>query len=234
MTGGGPSARDGVLGRIRRALGAADDAASRRHSIAERLEAHPRGPSVARGQGDLAHRTALFLAKAEEAAATVAVLRSPDEIPEAVAAYLRDRNLPATVRLAPDATLVTLPWSSAPTVAVTQGPTDGSDTTSLTGCIAGIAETGTLMLASGETMPVGLAFLPENHIVVLRKDQLVAGLEEAWDMLRAARGPNSKSGAPWPRAINFITGPSRSADIEQTLQMGAHGPKRLHILLIDG
>jgi L-lactate dehydrogenase complex protein LldG len=88
------------------------------------------------------------------------------------------------------------------------------------------------MLASGADNPTGLAFLPETHMVVLRRDQLVAGLEDAWDMLRAARGPGG-SGS-WPRAVNFVTGPSRSADIEQTLQMGAHGPKRLHILLIDG
>jgi L-lactate dehydrogenase complex protein LldG len=61
----------------------------------------------------------------------------------------------------------------------------------------------------------------------MRKAQIAGTLEAAFDRLRAVHGN------AMPRAINFVTGPSRSADIEQTLQMGAHGPKRLHILLLD-
>jgi L-lactate dehydrogenase complex protein LldG len=224
-------ARDTVLAGIRRALGIAtqDD---RTGTVERRLADHPRGPRVARTEGSEATQRALFIAKVEEAAATIAELRSLDEVPAAIADYLRARNLPPMLRIAPDPSLEGLPWSNAPMLTVTSGASDGKDPVSLTGCAAGIAETGTLMLVSGADNPTGLAFLPETHVVIVRRSQLVGGLEDAWDRLRAARGPGG--GETWPRAVNFITGPSRSGDIEQTLQMGAHGPKQLHVLLVDG
>ena len=225
------SARDTMLAGIRRAIGAgADD--DRAATIKRRIADHPRGPAVARTDGDADAKRALFIAKVEEAAATIAELRSLDEVPAAIADYLRTHNLPPVLRVAPDPSLAKLPWSTAPMLTVTSGPSDGSDPVSLTSCVAGIAETGTLMLASGADNPTGLAFLPETHVVIVRKDQLVGGLEDAFDRLRAKCGP--AGGETWPRAINFITGPSRSGDIEQQLQMGAHGPRQLHVLLVDG
>jgi len=224
-------ARNTVLVGIRRALGA-DATDDRTPTVERRLRDHPRGPSVARTGGDAAAQRALFLAKVAESAATFAELHSLDQVPAAIADYLRAHNLPPMVRVAPDPALATLNWSAAPMLAVSTGPSDGSDPVSLTGCVAGIAETGTLMLASGADNPTGLAFLPETHVVVVRTDQLVGGLEDAFDRLRATRGPGGSGN--WPRAINFITGPSRSGDIEQQLQMGAHGPRQLHVLLVDG
>ncbi len=85
------------------------------------------------------------------------------------------------------------------------------------------------MLTSGPERPTTLNFLPETHIVLLTADQVVGGMEEAWAKLRERYGRGVM-----PRTVNLITGPSRSADIEQTLQMGAHGPRRLHIILVDG
>jgi L-lactate dehydrogenase complex protein LldG len=219
MTG----ARDNVLSGIRRALGGGD----RAQAVDRRIEAHPRGPVPARTKGNPATLQRLFVAKAEEAAASVALLPSMADVPQAIVAYLRDNNLPPMLKLSPDPALAAMPWGDTPMLEVTTGASDGSDPAALTACVAGVAETGTLMLASGPANPTGLAFLPETHFVVLRRDQVVGGLEDAWDVLRAARA------ADWPRAVNFVTGPSRSADIEQTLQMGAHGPKRLHILLVD-
>jgi len=224
-------ARDTVLAGIRRALGTGSDDA-RARTVERRIDDHPRGPSVARTEGDATAQRALFIAKVEEAAATIAELRSLDEVPAAIADYLRAHNLPPVLRIAPDPSLAGLPWAKAPLLTVTAGPSDGSDPVSLTACVAGIAETGTLMLASGDDNPTGLAFLPETHVVIVRKDQLVGGLEDAFDRLRAKCGP--AGGEHWPRAINFITGPSRSGDIEQQLQMGAHGPRQLHVLLVDG
>lgn len=227
MTG----ARDTMLAGIRRAIGAG--AGGDRATVVERrIAEHPRGPAVASTEGTETARRALFIAKVEEAAATIAELRSLDEVPAAIADYLRAHNLPPVLRVAPDPSLANLDWSKAPMLTVTTGPSDGGDPVSLTGCAAGIAETGTLMLASGADNPTGLAFLPETHVVILRKDQLVGGLEDAFDRLRAKCGP--AGGEHWPRAINFVTGPSRSGDIEQQLQMGAHGPRQLHVLLVDG
>ena len=92
------------------------------------------------------------------------------------------------------------------------------------------AETGTLMLTSDAARPSTLNFLPENHIVVLRVEQITGAYEEGWRFLRAAGG----NGTVMPRTVNLITGPSRTGDIEQRIQLGAHGPRRLHIIIVDG
>jgi L-lactate dehydrogenase complex protein LldG len=96
----------------------------------------------------------------------------------------------------------------------------------LTPCLAAVAETGTLMLISGPETPTTLNFLPDTQIVAMRAGQVVASYEDGWDLVRS-RGP-------MPRTINFVTGPSRTGDIEQRIQLGAHGPRRLHVILIDG
>ena len=90
----------------------------------------------------------------------------------------------------------------------------------------GIAETGTLMLPSAPVRPTTLNLLADTAIVVLRTSALVGAYEEAWDKLRAEIGG-------MPRNVMLVTGPSRSADIEQTLELGAHGPRNLHVVLID-
>jgi L-lactate dehydrogenase complex protein LldG len=113
-----------------------------------------------------------------------------------------------------------------------RGRAEPGDAVSLTPCLAAIAETGTLMLVSGEGTPTTLNFLPDTHIVVVRTGQVVAGYEDGWDLLRA-RADSGDGPAALPRTVNFITGPSRTGDIEQRIQLGAHGPRRLHIILID-
>lgn len=91
----------------------------------------------------------------------------------------------------------------------------------------GIAETGSLVLVSGEEHHRRLSLTPTVHIAVLSADRIVATLGEA---LAKARGTTP---AP-PGAITLITGPSRTADIELTLVVGVHGPKELHVLLLSG
>jgi L-lactate dehydrogenase complex protein LldG len=95
-----------------------------------------------------------------------------------------------------------------------------------------VAETGTLMLHSGPESPTRNNFLPDTHIAVLRASQVVASYEDGFDNLRR-KFAKAAGGFFLPRTINFITGPSRTADIEQKLELGAHGPRRLHIILID-
>jgi L-lactate dehydrogenase complex protein LldG len=221
-------ARRDVLGSIRRALGADGAGLRDRAAAARRLAARPLGPVPARGLLPAAARLDLFQAMAEEAAATVVRLGSPDEIPAAVAGYLASENLPAEIRLAPDAELQALPWSDRPLLTVTTGISNGSDAVSVTRALGGVAETGTLALVSGAATPTTLNLLPDAHIVVLSADAVVGSYEEIWAALRARFGDGVM-----PRTLNFITGPSRSADIEQKLQMGAHGPRRLHILLVE-
>jgi L-lactate dehydrogenase complex protein LldG len=171
----------------------------------------------------------LFVAMAKGAACTGTQIADRAAVPAAIAGYLARENLPAKLRVAPDAEVADLPWSTRPLLEVTSGRSDGSDEVSLTPALAAIAETGTLMLTSGPERPTTLNFLPETHIVLLTADQVVGGMEEAWAKLRERYGRGVM-----PRTVNLVTGPSRSADIEQTLQMGAHGPRRLHIILVDG
>ena len=181
-----------------------------------------------RGQIGPAARLELFENMASELSATMTRVPDPSKVPEAIAAYLRRENLPARLRLAPDPEVTDLDWSGETILQIEIGPAEESDATSVTPAFAGIAETGTLMLLSGAESPTTLNFLPENHIVVLNAGAVVGAYEEAWTRLRARYGSGIM-----PRTVNFITGPSRTADIEQTIQLGAHGPRRLHILLIE-
>lgn len=216
-------ARSQVLGAIRAALGGGDRAEARR-TAAERIAAHDRNIIPARTRlpaGELAN---LFASMATEVAATVERVVDLDGVPDAVATYLASLNLPAEARVAPD--VAGLPWDRRPTLTITAGPARDGDAVSVTGAFAAVAETGTLMLTSGPGHPTTLNFLPDTHIVVLPRSRIVATYEDGWDRLRA-------EGAV-PRTVNFVTGPSRTGDIEQTIQLGAHGPRRLHILLVEG
>jgi len=120
------------------------------------------------------------------------------------------------------------PGSDRPVLRVSAGPSDGGDPVSLVPAFAGVAETGTLVLPSGAGTPTTFNFLPDTQIVLLEAGDIVGAYEEVWPRLRARYGAGRM-----PRTVNLVTGPSRSADIEQRLLMGAHGPRRLHILLID-
>jgi L-lactate dehydrogenase complex protein LldG len=96
----------------------------------------------------------------------------------------------------------------------------------VTGCYCAVAETGTLVFITGGETPTGTFLLPETHIAIVRADQIVPGMEDAFARIRA------EYASAWPRAINFVSGPSRTGDIEQTIVLGAHGPRRLHIVLV--
>lgn len=218
--------RSTVLGAIRHALAPADDAA-RKAAVAARLASPPRGPIPARGQLPHAAQVSLFAAKAAEAHATVTRVASAQEVPAAVAEFLRGQNLPAGFRMGDDPRLAALPWGSQPQLAIARGRSHGDDLVGLSHAEAGVAETGTLMLVSGSGNPTTLNFLPETHIVVVDGSSVTGDYETAFAALRAKIGAGTL-----PRTVNLITGPSRSADIEQTILLGAHGPRRLHIVLI--
>ncbi|MCG8400348.1 MAG: LUD domain-containing protein, partial [Firmicutes bacterium] len=162
------------------------------------------------------------------AGATVASGKSDDEIPGAVAALLTQYGLANRIKAAP--ALEYLPWPGQADLAVDFGRARGQDSVAISRAFAGIAETGTLMTLSGPETPMTLNFLPDIHILVLAKARIVGAYEDAWALLRAER----QGGSFMPRAVNWITGPSRSADIELVLLLGVHGPRRLHILLVDG
>jgi L-lactate dehydrogenase complex protein LldG len=219
-------AREQILAGIRRSLGRSRLDASREAELRAGVAAHRRNLVPARATTlDHRGRLDLFVAMAEEVQATVTRVSSLGAAPEAVARYLAAENLPAELVLAPDPSLDEIPWDERPLLRIRRDRAEAGDAVSLTPCFAAIAETGTLMLISGPETPTTLNFLPDTHIVVVRGDQVVAAYEDGWDRLRDRRG--------MPRAINFITGPSRTGDIEQRLELGAHGPRRLHIIVVD-
>jgi L-lactate dehydrogenase complex protein LldG len=126
-----------------------------------------------------------------------------------------------------DARLAAMPWRET-ALDLSSGRSRGLDLSGISHAEAGIAETGTLALVSGPENPTTLNFLPDNHIVVLRAADIAGDLEAIWTKLRKRYGKGAM-----PRTVNFITGPSRSGDIEQTILLGAHGPRALHIVIVE-
>ncbi len=219
--------RDIVLSTIRRSLGVTGAEAPRRMEVAARLAGRPAGVVPARGQLPPAPRVSLFVRMVEAAAGTAEWMPDPAGIPAAVAALLRTLNLPLAIRHGDDPLLTSLPWGRAGTLEVRRGPSDGGDLAAVSHAFAGVAETGTLVLLSGADNPTTLNFLPDVHIVVIDAKDVAADFETVTARLRKRFGAGTM-----PRVVNFITGPSRSADIEQTLILGAHGPRKLHVIVV--
>ena len=227
------AARDQILGSIRRALKRGPPDQEHEAALAAAL-AVPRRNLIPARAAALDHdaQIDLFVSMAEEVQTTVARVDAADKVPAAIADYLSQRNLPSRLVMAPDPQLDDIPWSERPMLEIRRGRAEDADLIGVTACFAGVAETGTLMLISGPESPTRNNFLPDTHIVVLRGEQVVASYEEGWTRLRQEkRGADGT--VALPRTVNFITGPSRTGDIEQRIELGAHGPRRLHIVLVD-
>jgi len=106
-------------------------------------------------------------------------------------------------------------------------PATGDDKVGLSGSYCAIAETGTLMLLSGRDTHGTTSLLPDTHIAIVQTSRIVRSMEDAFDLLRKEHGS-------LPRQVAFVSGPSRTADIEMTLVLGIHGPYRVHIILVGG
>ena len=213
------AARDNILSRIRAAQGrSGTPTAQEREAISSHIKAHPQGQ---RPQSNW-EAVARFSERALTLATTVDQVGAIGAVPSAVARYLQQHNLPRSAVCWPE--LLELEWQAAG-IDIEARPAQGSDLVGITGAFCAIAETGTLMMLSGPRTPATTSLLPETHIAVVKTHRIVRGMEEAWNLLRSEHGTV-------PRAVNFISGPSRTADIEQTLVLGAHGPYRVHIVLV--
>lgn len=206
-----------VLQRLREALG--EQRPSFDEALAARREALGEAPSPRpQWSGDTLSR---MLERLEAAAASCERISELAQVPERVTAWLGDAVQPRKLRLAPHDWLRGLQWPADWEVESGVGG-EPDWPVAVTVASAGVAETGTLVLPSGPQTPTSLNFLPDYHVVVLRADSVVDHLEDLWPQL------NQQA---LPRTVNLITGPSRTADVEQTIQLGAHGPRRLHVLL---
>ncbi len=220
------NARARILSRIRRSASMGDEAA-RVAAVDKRLENPRRNIVPDRGQGDEAHRIAVFQRMMEGVGGTVEVLDDVNDVPTSVAQYLRNTNRPARIRHGNDESLTKLPWHRAQTLEVEEGRAQDGDTASLTHAFAGVAESGTIVQLSGSANPTTLNFLPEAHVVLLEAKDLHGSYEEVWTRLREIYREGQM-----PRTVNMISGPSRTADIEQTIVRPAHGPKDMHVIIV--
>lgn len=219
------TARDAVLARTRKALGAGHRTAALQDAEAY-IAAHGHGPRPAM-PADLVTR---FLGRATDMESSVERLADRRDIPAAVARYVDGLDLPPALALQKSHAGVCWPefadldWAAAG-LAIEVRPTLGDDRLGVTGTFCAIAETGTLMVLAGADTPTATTLLPDTHVAVVRADRIVSGMEEAFALVRRERGT-------LPRAVNMISGPSRTGDIEQTIVLGAHGPFRVHILVL--
>lgn len=213
------SARDNILARIRAAQGKPSVAgAEERESTRAHLAAHRQSPRP-RVAGD---PVAYFCARALALASTIEQVDTASDAPRAVAGYLKRNTLPLSAVCWPE--FAALDWAGAELEVEARAARDG-DLVGITGAFCAIAETGTLMLTSSANTPAAASLLPETHIALVRAGRIVANMEEAWQLLRDEH-------VFMPRAVNFVSGPSRTADIEQTVTLGAHGPYRVHIVVV--
>jgi L-lactate dehydrogenase complex protein LldG len=206
------AARAAILARVR--------ARQRNAGAAPVGVASARGPQPTLPSDLVAH----FIARALPQSCTVERLARCADIPAAVAAYLAEQGI--APRLVCWPVWRDLDWPGAGLEALCR-PVEATDEVGLTGCFCALAETGTLMLVSGNDSPSSTSLLPETHIAVVPAAAVVATMEDGFARLHAL-------GDGLPRAVNFVSGPSRTGDIEQTIVLGAHGPCRVHLLMIDG
>lgn len=183
----------------------------------------PLHPLPARAVGG-ADAQARFRTALAATGADLVEVAAPDAVPAAVADYLQARGLPGRFRRAAGPLLDALPWPAAGRLTIDIGPASDGDAVGLSQAVAGVAETGTLVLVSGPQAPVALAFLPETHIVLLSAADIIGSYEEALGRVRRDGG--------MPRTVNLITGASRTGDIGGRIVMGAHGPRRLAVFII--
>lgn len=213
------SARDQIMASIRGSLGRTAAPAEQQVAALQMRGEAARRHSRPAVSDDMMGQLKTQMARVQM---TLTELESEDELAEAVASYLREHQLPAAITIAPELAHVQWPES----LEVHTGAARASDLSSVTACICAIAETGSMMMAASAQSPATLRFMPDNHMVVLRRDQVVAHLEDAWAVMREQPGGIS-------RAVHINTGPSRTGDVEQVIEIGAHGPRRMHVFLID-
>jgi L-lactate dehydrogenase complex protein LldG len=216
-------ARAAILAKVASALGRNTASPEDRELVRSRLASPKPNLLPKRGQLELPARIELFLSMAKDVAATFVRAHDWSAASREISDYLAANGLPQQAVIAPDARLDAI---SDVRLSLRRGTAGADDAVGITLAFAGVAETGSLAVLGDAKTPNGINFLPDTHIVLLFASRVVPTYEDVWSLLRSEYGP-------LPRIVNFITGPSRTGDIEQTILLGAHGPRRLHIILLD-
>ena len=223
----------GFVDNIRRALGVSASDPERLELVRKHLDDHARNLIPERTLRSHLELVDDFIKTLESVEATVAHLLELGDVASEVARYMIVNDLAHELKCGTDPLIGDIDWSEQSDLSILSGPANGGDATSLTHAFAGASETGTLFVASGPQNPVTLSFLPETNIVLIRAKDIVGSYEDAWLKLPWNSGNmGGPRGPQMPRTVNLISGPSRTADIEQTLITGAHGPRRLHVIVV--
>ncbi|MEE2699492.1 MAG: lactate utilization protein [Pseudomonadota bacterium] len=230
-------ARDEIFAQVRAAISKNLDATlessqSRFAEAKNRINDHPVNLVPARGRLGKKARVDLFIREAERVNATVVRVSGLSLVPREVVKFLTNNNLPMLLKVSPETSEKRIAWKNQTLLKVSEGRADGKDFSSFSLAYAGVAETGTLVVLSGRKSPTTLNFLPPCQICMVYASHILGSYEEVWARLRDS-SKNDGSNVFLPRNVNWITGPSRTADIEQTILLGAHGPQRLHVVIID-
>ncbi len=185
---------------------------------AENVESEAYTPRVGRDLG------AEFLVKAKAADAIVHEITSTHDLPAILQSVIAANGDGVPLHIASGSFLRELPWTRAPKLCLSDAAPD-SGAIALSAAEFAIAESGTLAFFSGPAQPSTWHFLPEIECVLVGRATIVPTLEDMFSKL---------ADRSLPSTLNLVTGPSRTADIEQTIERGAHGPRDLHIFLSAG
>ncbi len=215
-------AREAILSRVRAGVQRQHRDSGQAWATMQSAIDQPRvGPRPPLG-GKLVER---FKASAERMSSSVDLVSTMSEVPTAMARWLNSQALPLDGVVWPGLA-AELDFEAAGLRLEVRSARD-TDLLGVTGCFCAVAETGSLLTASAPQSPAATSLLPESHVAVLPASRIVAGMEEAWALARR------EWGGQMPRALNFISGPSRTGDIELTIVLGAHGPYRVHVIVVS-
>jgi L-lactate dehydrogenase complex protein LldG len=219
-------ARAHILASIRGKLNVRGDEPGRRGKVHTRLRQPKAGLIPGRVNKTRGELIKLFQTMLDAAGAKSYRAKTVREVAPVIATALRDANLALRIRCGEDP-LIRDALAEPGLLEILHGAAKAEDQVSLSRAAAAAAETGTLFLLSGSENPSTLNFLPETHVVLIKADDIAGAYEECWAKIRNIYGPGQL-----PRTVNLISGPSRTADIEQTIVMGAHGPRQLLAVII--
>jgi L-lactate dehydrogenase complex protein LldG len=206
------SAREHIFDKLRRARAAAGAYEAGPDTFAEQPERDP----VER-----------YTELAIEALSTVDSVTSWDKVPAAVQGYLASRSLGSDLVSDTRAPIDAAAWKAAG-LDVLDPPVEPDDDCFVTDCFGAVAESGAVVISSDDGKSIANDFLARTHIILLPKERIVSSLAELWALLRAEYVETSL-----PREFCLVTGPSRTADLGVPARMGAHGPERMHVIIVD-
>ncbi|MCC5843974.1 MAG: LUD domain-containing protein [Verrucomicrobia bacterium] len=227
------SRREDILGRVREALSVPSDAGVRAESGDGVRDVREARGFLPPGGDSPEERLAIFRALAEKLKAEVTVFGGMDEAKATLAAWVKkegwtrvgSHHHALTDALLADATAdatAEVTWTDdEPSVDELERLPVG-----ISACEALIAQTGSVLITNRGCGGRALSVLPPHHIVIATMDQLLPDMLAGFDVLKERYGDTT------PSLISFITGASRTGDIERILVLGAHGPKRLSIWIV--